>query len=86
MQIPPSTTVLRAFSQAATAQDPTAKNMARVTPSGANVAAREAARAVFAQLKAPPSAAPVPATPLTAPTAISGTRPLPRGSIVNLLV
>jgi hypothetical protein len=54
--------------------------MARVSP---NDTAREAARAVFAQLRTAP--APV----ATSPVAIPETppqRPLPRGSLVNMLV
>lgn len=98
MQIPPSNSLLQALSRPA---DPASAPRPRTTPD----AAREAARAVFAQIKAVPkpaatpsvaaftpvSAAPgqtqgyapnaTPAIPSAAPS-----KPLPRGSFLNILV
>jgi hypothetical protein len=88
MQIPPSNSLLQALSS--TSASPAARP---VRPQSTE-AAREAARAVFAQLKTPVAAAPGPA-PLRAPTVQTSApttpttqprRPMPRGSIVNILV
>ncbi len=93
MQIPPSSSLLSALSRSA---DPATAPR----PSSANAdAARAAARAVFAQLKAP-VAAPAPqggfapalaaaSAPQNFSPAIPATqpdRPLPRGSLLNILV
>ena len=93
MQITPSSSLFQALTGSASASQ--SNTATRQTPRPAQAAAgREAARAVFAQLKAPAAGTagtPTPTTPAnTLPT--TGTpstqprRPLPRGSIVNILV
>jgi len=89
MNIPPSHSLLQALSNTSTQPANSAARTQRATTPDA---AREAARAVFAQFKSPvpgtpaPSAAaqsqsPAPSIPTTQPR-----RPMPRGSIVNILV
>jgi hypothetical protein len=99
MQIPPSNSLLQALSRQA---DPASAPRPQTTPD----AAREAARAVFAQIRAvpKPAAAPAPAIQSFAPSqpapqtqgyapntttalpAAAPTKPLPRGSFLNILV
>jgi hypothetical protein len=91
MQISPSPSLLQALSNSPSTQTASA---ARATRPANPQAAREAARAVFAQLKTPVPGTPAPATPATAQTqspspsmpAQAPRRPLPRGSIINILV
>ena len=87
MQITPNSSVFQALSSNAT--NPT--TALRRTPAPAQTdAAREAARAVFAQLKTSAPGTPVPTTPTnTAAPATPPAQPrrnLPRGSIINILV
>jgi len=98
MQIPPSNSLLQALSRPA---DPASTPRPRTSPD----AARDAARAVFAQIKAVPKpaatasavtnaaslqpAAPAQAhqsNPGSAIPAAAPTKPLPRGSFLNILV
>lgn len=93
MQIPPSNSLLQALSRQ---NDPASAPRPRTNPD----AAREAARAVFAQIKAVPKPAVqafAPTQPATQtqgytpsqPTALPAnapTKPLPRGSFLNILV
>lgn len=99
MQIPPSNSLLQALSRQ---NDPASAPRPRTNPD----AAREAARAVFAQIKAvpKPAATPTPAVQAFAPTQpatqtqgyapsqptalpdSAPTKPLPRGSFLNILV
>jgi hypothetical protein len=86
MQITPNSSVLQALSSTAT--NPTT-GLRRAPAPAQTQAAREAARAVFAQLNAPAAAAPAaapttPAAPATPPA--QPRRNLPRGSIINILV
>ncbi len=90
MQIPPSSSLLQALSGSGT-NSTTALN--RKPGAAQTAAAREAARAVFAQLKTPAvgnAGTPAPSLPATAaPPTVPTTqprRPLPRGSIINILV
>ncbi|HEX9462703.1 MAG TPA: hypothetical protein VGB82_08885 [Alphaproteobacteria bacterium] len=89
MQISPSPSLLQAISGSSSQVSTPAGRPQRPNTSEA---AREAARAVFAQLKAP-----VPGTPASATAVQTQTngpsiptqpprRPLPRGSIINILV
>lgn len=90
MQIPPSTSLLHALSRPdAAASSPVARKV------NGNEAARAAARAVFAQINNVPAvparaaqAAPVPATQGASPVLPSTppTKPMPRGSLLNILV
>ncbi len=98
MQIPPSNSLLQALSRPA---DPASVPRPRTTNPDA---AREAARAIFAQIKATPKPAATPAVQAFAPTqpttqpqgltanptapipATAPTKPLPRGSFLNILV
>jgi hypothetical protein len=93
MQISPSSSLLQALSGSSTSQVSTPA--ARVNRPDNTQAAREAARAVFAQLKTPVPGTPAPATAGSQNQAGVGTpsiptqapgRPLPRGSIINILV
>ena len=96
MQIPPSNALLQALSRHA---DPASAPRPQTTPD----AAREAARAVFAQIRAVPKPAAAPAIQSFAPTPpatqtpgytphtttalpAAPTKPLPRGSFLNILV
>jgi hypothetical protein len=90
MQIPPSTSLLHALSRPV---DTATAPAHRKAPG--NEAARAAARAVFAQINATPAVsgqaggvppAPAAAKPATALPAVAPTKPLARGSIVNILV
>lgn len=87
MQITPSPSLLQALS--GSASNPTTALQRKPGPAQ-TAAAREAARAVFAQLKTPAPGTPAAAAPATpVPTTIPTTqprRPLPRGSIINILV
>jgi hypothetical protein len=98
MQIPPSHSLLQALSRQT---DPVSTPRPRTTTPDA---AREAARAVFAQIKAVPKPATTPAVQSFAPAqqipqtqgyapnptqalpAAAPTKPLPRGSFLNILV
>lgn len=89
MQITPTSSLFQALSGSAS----NSSTAVRPTPRPAQTAAgREAARAVFAQLKAPAAGTPGTPTPTTPTTALPSTpstqprRPLPRGSIINILV
>jgi len=97
MQIPPSNSLLQALSRQT---DPASAPRPRTSPD----AARDAARAVFAQIKTAPRPAMTqavaafapsqPSTPTqayqpnttTALPATAPTKPLPRGSFLNILV
>lgn len=90
MQIPPSTSLLHALSRPV---DTATTPAARKAPG--NEAARAAARAVFAQINATPSVggqagdvmpAPAATKPSTVLPASAPTKPMPRGSILNILV
>lgn len=90
MQITPSPSLLQALS--GSASNSTTALQRKPGPQQ-TAAAREAARAVFAQLKTPAPATvgtPVPSTPASAaPATVPSTqprRPMPRGSIINILV
>lgn len=89
MQITPNSSVLQALSSSATNPTTTVR---RAPAPAQSQAAREAARAVFAQLKTPAAGAPgtpAVATPTNTAAPASTTQPrrtLPRGSIVNILV
>jgi hypothetical protein len=89
MQIPPTTSLFHALSSSAA--NPSTAPRRPPAPAQAQ-AAREAARAVFAQLKTPAAGTPgTPAasTPTTPSPAVPTTQPrrnLPRGSIINILV
>ncbi|MBV8538265.1 MAG: hypothetical protein JO128_21890 [Alphaproteobacteria bacterium] len=87
MQITPNSSVLQALSS--TASNPTT-SLRRAPAPAQTQAAREAARAVFAQLNTGAPGAPTPTTPTNtaapaSPPAQPG-RNLPRGSIINILV
>lgn len=97
MQIPPSNSLLQALSRPT---DPASAPRPRTSPD----AAREAARAVFAQIKAAPKPATTPAVAGFSPAqpaapaqayapqntaaipAAAPTKPMPRGSYLNILV
>ncbi len=85
MQITPNSSVLQALSSTAT--HPTT-GLRRAPAPAQTQAAREAARAVFAQLNAPATVVPAAAPTTTAPAAppAQPRRNLPRGSIINILV
>ena len=85
MQITPNSSVLQALSSTAT--NPTT-GLRRAPAPAQTQAAREAARAVFAQLKTPATVSPAAAPTTTAPAAplAQPRRNLPRGSIINILV
>ncbi len=91
MQISPSSSLLQAISSSPSSQ---VSSPARANRPDNSQAAREAARAVFAQLKTAVPGTPSPATPATAQTQTGSPsiptqaprRPLPRGSIINILV
>ncbi|HTY67526.1 MAG TPA: hypothetical protein VMH36_12805 [Alphaproteobacteria bacterium] len=85
MQITPNSSVLQALSSTAT--NPTT-GLRRAPAPAQTQAAREAARAVFAQLKAPATVSPAaaPTTPAPAAPPAQPRRNLPRGSIINILV
>lgn len=89
MQISPSPSLLQAISGSSSQVSTPA---ARAQRANNSEAAREAARAVFAQLKAPVPGTPGPAagvqTQTTGPSIPTQPprRPLPRGSIINMLV
>jgi hypothetical protein len=89
MQITPTSSLLQALSGSATNPSTGARPTLRPAQTAAG---REAARAVFAQLKAPAAGTPGTPTPSTPTSALPTTpstqprRPLPRGSIINILV
>ena len=89
MQISPSSSLLQALSNTSSPGSATA---ARISRPAKPEAGREAARAVFAQLKTPVPGTPAPATSQQTQTASPSIptqaprRPMPRGSIINLLV
>lgn len=97
MQIPPSNSLLQALSRQT---DPASAPRPRTSPD----AAREAARAVFVQIKAAPKPATTPAVAAFTPSQPASpaqayapqttaaipdaapTKPMPRGSYLNILV
>jgi len=87
MQIPPSSSLLQALSGNQVSRPSQGVRTPQQTE-----AARAAARAVFAQLKAPAGTAPVntgnpvAAAPQTQVASASPNRQMPRGSIINILV
>ncbi|HTP81309.1 MAG TPA: hypothetical protein VMQ11_00095 [Alphaproteobacteria bacterium] len=86
MQITPNSSVLQALSSSAT--NPTT-SLRRAPAPAQTQAAREAARAVFAQLTTPGPGVPAPTTPTNTAPASPPAQPrrnLPRGSIINILV